>query len=675
MPVSSVQGRDDNDDQEPVRARSKESSPSVNNTDDRNKSDKHDEAKKKPGERDIDHRRKKRTSGGRKSRRGLKASTTRSSSRRMLLVDDDDDGGVLSKNREPPASNPPASNPSNRSLSLNSSNSSKHREPPAFNPRNRRLSLNSNSSKHREPSPLSTSNRSLSLNSCSSTNNSSMQSQSHWSQASSNRSVNSSFYSSFYSNSSNRHGGDGDGKKKSYSIDDFISDIEDDGEGNDSAVDIPVVINNGERKLQSSVISTTPSTHRRHSTYSRDRSRRESRKKNRDDPNASRNKIRRHRSSSKNGDLGLGGESSHYKLEGVYSNQRSSQSEIKKAENGESEEEELAKLTTDSKDKDAKNRRRLHRQSSSKDQFATTKSKIKEERPRSQRGIGRMKSASSGDLLGTPSGDIEKRRSRSNDRQIKRGSGVNNLSAESQEGVKKLFGATTQSSEEDTIVASSTNQKSLTEIETSTPEDRLPSIKSAKDSLNDSEKKNEKLESPSQNSGKAERGRRRIMELTKARSSIDNSTRKDRNTNRTSSRSDRKSSRRSKRDKESYRKDHRATKSNLRNDSIKKKDVDSMMDTNNTKSTNFSSVEECLPGSEKDADRIATDKSSSDKTKNPISLTDLFSNNEQYAKKGTILPPSLASEDEDQKKKKVIKKTSRKMATKISTTSVFNPRL
>ena len=99
------------------------------------------------------------------------------------------------------------------------------------------------------------------------------------------------------------------------------------------------------------------------------------------------------------------------------------------------------------------------------------------------------------------------------------------------------------------------------------------------------------------------------------------------------------------------------------------------MDTNNTKSTNFSSVEECLPGSEKDADRIATDKSSSDKTKNPISLTDLFSNNEQYAKKGTILPPSLASEDEDQKKKKVIKKTSRKMATKISTTSVFNPRL
>jgi hypothetical protein len=372
--------------------------------------------------------------------------------------------------------------------------------------------------------------------------------------SSSRRSLNDSSHSSVYSNSSRRDDDDDD-QKQLYVIDDFDSDIEDADDDDDDKEEeeknhgtkvnnIPVLSNNSGENLQAPVVLSstiaTPNIHRNR-TRSRDRSRPEREKKVRsvDASSSSRrgnrnDKDRQRRSTRSSNKSGEG--------------EKSSQSEttVANTENRELESE-VTQLTTDStkgkvikkkisntetlpeKDGISRNLSRGHRSSrrlmsSSEDRFT----KINTSRSRS----------SSRDLLGTSSSPLpgRRRRSRSSDKRRKRKPGSNIVSVDSQKGMTKLFGGTTQS-EEETVVASNIRPKSLPDIKAAISEDQ---------SINNSGKVDKKLHSSSQEFGRAERRARRDKNTEELR--------KNRSTKRVSDRSQHISSRRSK-DRESDKKD------------------------------------------------------------------------------------------------------------------------
>jgi hypothetical protein len=367
--------------------------------------------------------------------------------------------------------------------------------------------------------------------------------------SSSRRSLNNSSHSSIYSNSN--RSGDDDDQKQLYFIDDFDSDIEDqdddhkeeEEEEKDNGTkvnNIPVPNNSGEHLQAPVVLPSTDSTPniRRHRTRSRDRSRLEggnkirsvdassSRRGNGNDKDRQRRYIR---SSNRSGD-----------------GEKSSQSETTASSENRELVSEVTQLTTDS------TKEKVIKKKISKTETFPDKEKegISRNSSRGHRSLRRQRSSSedqrtkstisrssSRDLLGISSSHLpgRRRRSKSSDKRRKRKPGTHTVSVDSQKGMTKLFGGTTQS-EEETVVATNIRPKSLTDMKTTTLEK----------SLNDSEKVDKKLHSSFQEFGRAERRARRDTNTDESR--------KNRNMKRVSDRSHHRSNRRSK-DRESDKKD------------------------------------------------------------------------------------------------------------------------
>ena len=468
-------------------------------------------------------------------------STRRSaaSSRRLITVnndDDDSDGDVTapsnSKQREASAS---SLNRSHHSISSNNGSSSRSFIQLSFNSNS--STINSIVTVDGNGDKPSSSRRILNTSIISDK------------PSSRRRSLNDSYHSSIYSNS-NRSSNDDD-QKILYHIDDFDSDIEDEDDDHKEEEkekdhgtkvnNISVPSNSGEH-LQVPVVlrsTNTTSNIRRHRTRSRDRSRLEggrkirsvdasssSRRGNGNDKDRQRRYIR---SSNKSGD----GEKSSQSKTTASSENRELESEVTQLPTGSTKEKVIKKKISKTenfqekegisrKSNTSKGHRPLRRQrSSSADQ------RIK---PNSSRSSNR-------DLLGISNSYLpgRRRRSRSSDIRRKRKPGTNTVSVDSQKGMTKLFGGTTQS-EEETVVASNIRPTSLTDMKTSTLEE----------SLNDSEKVDKKLHSSMHEFGRAERRVRREKNTEESR--------KDRNTKRVSGRSHHRSNRRSK-DRESKKKD------------------------------------------------------------------------------------------------------------------------
>ena len=430
----------------------------------------------------------------------LTRTSRRSSSCHMLTVsdddDNDDDAGALNDSRQAPA---PTLNHSNRSMSSSGSSARSF-----------------------------SSNISIINNIIDSDKESSCR-----------RSSNNSSNSSLYSNSSGHD--DKDYQKQVCVIDDFNSDIEDEDdeelkeEDHAVKVDIRVPINIGDH-VQTPVVSltVTPKNHR-NSTRSRCR---------REGGNKSRSVDRSRRGNRRIGELEHGERS---QLETTIN------TENRKLES------EVIQLITDSTKGKIINKKNFRTENlPDKDQYpdkvvsmqneGISRNSSKSHRSRRQRSSkGRLTTKNRSrsidcDLLGTSSGYMGRRRRR---RSRIRSSSIDNVSAGSREGMKKLSGGTTQS-EEETIFASNTHHQTLTDINTTALEDR-PFIKETKESsLNTFGKEDDKLESPCQNTSREERRARRLKKLTKERRNHGYSTgksRKDRNIMQISDRNHHRSSR------------------------------------------------------------------------------------------------------------------------------------
>jgi len=498
----------------------------------------------------------------------------------------------VNKHREPSAQNLV-----NLSAIFNSK-SSKNSGPSSANPSIRSLSSDSKNRKHSDhsaPNPSDGSNRDSTYKSQNNRNQpSSNQSPKNRDRPSSNRSFNSDSKSFFSSHSSDSGRDDGDGKNNNSDTNDFVSDIEDDSEVKCSVVDIPSVIDNGEKDNEASLVSITLNDKDR--TCSRQRSR-ETKNNNRDPD--SKQKMSRHRQSSKTDDLGRA--SSHCKLEGVYFNHRSEPKaqKDKKIESDEYKEiEVLTKLPTDSNEKDTTNRTptkgryrsRRRNSCSGKDQLTRSRSKNREQ-PRALKHVTRMRTARSLDRLSTRSSH-----NKSSDKRIKRGSGTKAISLDAQKAVKKIFGLDTPSLGEDPIVAKNTDQKSLTETENITSMNRpspTSSMKDAEESTTNTEKINKNMDSPSKFFDKIQR----------RRSSMGESTKKDRTSTQISKKSGHKSSRKPIREKKSRGKYSSAIEVNTQSDLSKENGPSIKANTNSIEQT-ISSSEEFVSGSEKEINKI-----------------------------------------------------------------------
>jgi hypothetical protein len=370
--------------------------------------------------------------------------------------------------------------------------------------------------------------------------------------SSSRRSLNDSSHSSIYSNSNRSD--DDDDQKQLYFIDDFDSDIE--GEDDDHKEEeeeekehgtkvnnIPVRSYIGEH-LQAPVVlpstNTTPNI-RRHRTRSRDRSRLEGGKKIRsvDASSSSRrgngnekDRQRRYiRSSNKSGD----GEKSYQSETTASSENRELESEVTQITTDSTKEKVYRKKISNTETFPDKEKEGISRNSNSSRGHRSSR----RQRSSSEDQLTKSNTirSSSRDLLGISSSHLpgRRRRSRSSDKRRKRKPGTNTVSVDSQKGMTKLFGGTTQS-EEETVVASNFRPKSLPDMKTTTLEE----------SFNDSEKVDKNLHSSFQEFGRAERRARRDKNTEESR--------KNRNTKRVSDRTHHRSNRRSK-DKESDKKD------------------------------------------------------------------------------------------------------------------------
>jgi hypothetical protein len=281
----------------------------------------------------------------------------------------------------------------------------------------------------------------------------------------------------------------------------FDSDIEVDC-GTKYFDNVPLVIANGVKDAEASLVPTTSND--KDSTRSGQRSRKG--KRNIRDPDSKEGKSR-HPQLSKTDELGRA--SSHYKLEGVYFNQRM-ESKVKKAARNESNKEEEIQVLTkmDSDGNDTTNRSGRRGSTGGKDEFTRRRSRSREV-PRAQKDITQVRSARD---LGMRSSHIK-----SSDRRIKRGYGAKIMSPESKEALKKMFGLENLSSEENPIITAINELKaltksmkdsedvSLTEVELAESENQPSSMNITEESLADTEKVSKKLDSLSKDLEKKQR--------------------------------------------------------------------------------------------------------------------------------------------------------------------------
>lgn len=477
------------------------------------------------GERINDTKIEKASSGDKSERRGLLLKNVfRTSSRRMLLTNDDDNDDI--------------------SLDLNQasigsrSNQSATSTTDTFNLSN--LSNGSSEMKnsdHKQWSDLNQSNSSVNRNG--SANGSSIKSFTHRSHGGSNRK---------FSNSSNSLARSLHIVGKKSCTDDLVSDIEDDEKDDDSDEFCSDMWETEQMDRTPIAPQHKPSheqpPHKLERSYRNHTSPRQGRRTCRmsnglnssirslqggRSPNTSISKIekieKRIRRSGPRTDL------LDHKLEGVYS-PNTSASKIECLEIHHPGEEEFTNLKGDSiEDKTTnpspnRHARQSHRRRSNSHEKMPKKSRSRDQ-PSSRGPRERARSAIDPEIEGLKGSEVEKKRSKSTGRRVKRAHAVNSITSKSKHGIKKLYGTDT---DDNTIRAKNTSTKDLSNTKKDAGGDQL---------LDTS---NHSVLSP-RDRERGERRRKRIEEVTRGKS---NSNRRPRRKNsiKNLSASDRRSSRR-----------------------------------------------------------------------------------------------------------------------------------
>lgn len=244
------------------------------------------------------------------------------------------------------------------------------------------------------------------------------------------------------------------GLEKHFENSEFASDIEDEDETMCSVENIHLVKQHAVKNVESAVPPATSTE--QDSARGSQRSREEKKTSSRRDSDAKPRKSRQPQLTQTD-ELGRG--SNHYKLEGVYVNQKKD-SKVKKPVDNEPEEEKdiqvLTKPPTEN-GRDTRNKtpikgrfRTRRRGSFGADEVARTRSRSKEQ-PMAPKDFTRMRNGRSLDRLG---------RGSSHGKSKKKGGSADIISPESNQAVKKLFGPQNPLTDDDTIVAKNTGSES-----------------------------------------------------------------------------------------------------------------------------------------------------------------------------------------------------------------------
>jgi len=517
-------------------------------------------------------------------------------SNRSLDVDIDAILEQRASNR--PSSNRSLSKASNHSLSKASNHSLKKASNHSLNrTSNRSLNRTTSSDSLNRPS----SHRSLNRPSA---NHS-------WDRAPSNHSLHSSSKSLNLSFTSLNDVTQNEGKKKKKEKYDFVSDIDDDLDTKNSIENIPLFI---DKEVQNAEATSVPTPSNGKDSAANGQRSREGKKNGRDqDP---KHKKSRRPQLSKTDELGR--TSNHYKLDGVYYHQKTESKEKKSTGNEPEDDEEevqvVTKAPTESNGKDTANRpstkgrfRTRRRGSVQADEVPRTRSKSRgrtrsksreKQKPRAQKDYARMRSARNADPLSSRSAH-----NKNGDKRIKRGTGANVISPESEEAVKKLFGSGAP--------LSAGNQK-VTESKNTGSESRPPSTLSVQDAKEKSAARIENTVSESQPSSTSslndntertedlnDQDTTENRDKPRRRSRSGKPSKKDRGLTRITNKSGHKLRKKSTHEKTMRGKDSLALEGNPQNDSSQNNDSDLKVTADGTEPSDSSPAEEFAPGNEK----------------------------------------------------------------------------